>query len=186
MKRFFWSVCALAAVLSVASVTGLVAQGVTTAAVFGRLTDAAGSPIAEATVQLTNGSTGQRYASRSSADGRYNFENVQVGGPYTIDVRALGFEPIQKTGVMLQLGQRFVADYQMKRAAVQLAAVAVEGQASPLLSSSRTGAQTFVGESLLARLPTLGRNFYDFVSSVPQVVSASVPVPAIGRVRPIA
>src|ERR1041384_988822 len=135
------------------------AQGVTTAAVVGRLTDEAGAAVAEATVQLTNGSTGQRYSSRSGADGRYFFENVQVGGPYTIDIRALGFEPLQKTGVMLQLGQRYVGDYQMKRAAVTLAAVSVEGQASPLLSSSRTGAQTFVGESLLARLPTLGRNF---------------------------
>ncbi len=150
------------------------AQGVTTAAVVGQLTDEAGGAVAEATVQLTNTSTGQRYGSRSGADGRYFFENVQVGGPYTIDIRALGFEPLQKTGVMLQLGQRLVGDYQMKRAAVQLAAVSVEA-ANPLLSSSRTGAQTFVGESLLAHLPTLGRNFYDFVSSVPQVVSASVP-----------
>ena len=175
MKRFFWSVCALAAIVSVAPVTGLAAQGVTTAAVVGRLTDDAGAAVPEATVQLTNTSTGQRYASRSGQDGRYFFENVQVGGPYTLDIRALGFEPIQKTGIVLQLGQRYVSDQQMKRAAVQLAAVSVEGQASPLLSSSRTGAQTFVGESLLARLPTLGRNFYDFVSSVPQVVSAAVP-----------
>ncbi len=150
------------------------AQGVTTAAVVGRLTDDAGGAVAEATVQLTNTSTGQRYGSRSGADGRYFFENVQVGGPYTIDIRALGFEPLQKTGVMLQLGQRLVGDYQMKRAAVQLAAVSVEA-ANPLLSSSRTGAQTFVGESLLAHLPTLGRNFYDFIATVPQVVSASVP-----------
>ena len=175
MKRFFGSVCALAAVVSVAPVTGLAAQGVTTAAVVGRLTDDAGGAVPEATVQLTNTSTGQRYASRSGQDGRYFFENVQVGGPYTLEIRALGFEPIQKTGIMLQLGQRYVSDQQMKRAAVQLAAVSVEGQANPLLSSSRTGAQTFVGESLLAHLPTLGRNFYDFVSSVPQVVSASVP-----------
>jgi len=175
MKRFFWSVCALAAVLSVAPVTGLVAQGVTTAAVTGRLTDDAGGAVPEATVQLTNTSTGQRYGSRSGADGRYFFENVQVGGPYTIDIRALGFEPLQKTGVILQLGQRYVGDYQMKRTAVQLTAVSVEAQANPLLSASRTGAQTFVGESLLAHLPTLGRNFYDFVSSVPQVVSAAVP-----------
>ena len=49
MKRFFWSVCALAAVLSVAPVTGLVAQGVTTAAVTGRLTDDAGGAVPEAT-----------------------------------------------------------------------------------------------------------------------------------------
>src|SRR5258708_6060357 len=150
MKRLFWSVCALAAVLSVAPVTGLVAQGVTTAAVTGRLTDDAGGAVPEATVQLTNTSTGQRYGSRSGADGRYFFENVQVGGPYTIDIRALGFEPLQKTGVILQLGQRYVGDYQMKRTAVQLTAVSVEAQANPLLSASRTGAQTFVGESLLA------------------------------------
>ncbi|HEY6853040.1 MAG TPA: carboxypeptidase regulatory-like domain-containing protein, partial [Gemmatimonadales bacterium] len=180
MKRFFGSVCALAAIVSVAPVTGLAAQGVTTAAVVGRLTDDAGGAVPEATVQLTNTSTGQRYASRSGQDGRYFFENVQVGGPYTLDIRALGFEPLQKTGIMLQLGQRFVSDYQMKRAAVQLAAVSVQGEASPIMSPARTGAQTFVGESLLANLPTLGRNFYDFVATVPQVVSAGVPGITIG------
>src|SRR2546425_2634482 len=87
MKRVIWSAGILAAVAALA-VRPLTGQGVTSAAIAGRLTDDAGAAVTSALVTLTNASTGQRYSTRSSEDGRYFFENVQVGGPYTLDVRA--------------------------------------------------------------------------------------------------
>jgi len=138
--------------------------------VAGRITDDAGAPVPAAQISLTNGSTGQRYAARSRDDGRYSFENVDVGGPYTLAVRALGFEPKTSTPFNLQLGQRFVLDLSLKRSAVQLEAVTVETQSNPLLSQARTGAQTFISDSALRRLPTLNRAFNDFVNTSPQIV----------------
>src|SRR5438445_1659673 len=93
MKRFVWFACVCSAMTLLPSGGVASAQGVTSAAVAGRLTDEAGAAVASALVSLVNGSTGQRYARRSGDDGRYNFENVGVGGPYTLEVRALGFEP---------------------------------------------------------------------------------------------
>ena len=169
------------AVLAAAPAWGrLVAQGVTTAAVAGRFTDEAGSPVPQASVSLINTSNGQSYATTSAEDGRFSFENVQVGGPYTIDVRAIGFEPLHFEGLLLRLGQRFVFDRPLRRSAVQLSGVSVEARTNPLLSVARTGAQTFVGESLITRLPTLGRNFTDFISAVPQVVTSEVPGASVG------
>src|SRR3989442_15349643 len=102
MKRVIWSAGILAAVAALA-VRPLTGQGVTSAAIAGRLTDDAGAAVTSALVTLTNASTGQRYSTRSSEDGRYFFENVQVGGPYTLDVRALGFESGQVAAIYLRL-----------------------------------------------------------------------------------
>src|SRR5438046_1356525 len=110
------------------------AQGVTSAAVSGRLTDESHAPVEQAVVNLINTSNGQRYSTRSSSDGRFYFENAQVGGPYTLEVRALGFAPEQATGVTLALGQRFVRDFSLKRTAVEVAGLTVSGNANPLLS----------------------------------------------------
>ena len=170
MKRFVWSIGVLAGVLVFAPARAVTAQGVTSAAVAGHITDDAGASVPAALISLTNGSTGQRYAARSRDDGRYSFENVDVGGPYTLAVRALGFEPKTSTPFNLQLGQRFVLDVSLKRSAVQLEAVTVETQSNPLLSQARTGAQTFISDSALRRLPTLNRAFNDFVNTSPQIV----------------
>ena len=180
MNRWYRSAAVFAVLAGAPAFGRLAAQGVTTAAVAGRFIDEGGSPVPQASVSLINTSTGQSYATRSADDGRFAFENVQVGGPYTIDVRAIGFEPLHFEGLLLRLGQRFVFDRPLRRSAVQLSGVSVEARANPLLSVARTGAQTFVGESLITRLPTLGRNFTDFINAVPQVVTAEVPGASVG------
>src|SRR5712691_462098 len=167
----------LAALLPAASAA---AQGVTSAAVSGRVSDESKAAVDQAVVNLINTSNGQRYSTRSGADGRYYFENVQVGGPYTLEVRALGFGPEQATGVTLALGQRFVRDFALKRTAVEVAGITVSAIENPLLSPSRTGAASIVGAEVINRLPTLGRNFTDFVTTVPQVVSSGVPGTSLG------
>src|SRR5438093_6826251 len=143
MKHFV-RFCGVVATLALFVPTGAVtAQGVTSAAVAGRVTDEAGSSVPSATLTLVNGSTGQRYAARSREDGRYSFENVDVGGPYTLAARALGFEPKTGTPFNLQLGQRLALDLSLKRAAVELAGVIAETYSNPLLSTARTGAGSF-------------------------------------------
>src|SRR3989441_1007125 len=173
MKRFVWSCGVLATMALFLPARAATAQGVASAAVGGRVTDDAGAAVPQAQVLLINTATGQRYTTRSAADGGYFIENVQPGGPYTAEARALGFEVVRVPGVRLSLGQRQSLGLQMKRAAVELAGVTVEAQSKPLTSVSRTGASQFVSESLVARLPTLTRNFTDFVETTPQVSRSS-------------
>ncbi len=180
MKRYALWVAVFAFLAAHLPVAPAAAQGVTSAAVSGRLTDESHAPVEQAVVNLINTSNGQRYSTRSTADGRFYFENAQVGGPYTLEVRALGFAPEQATGVTLTLGQRFVRDFSLKRTAVEVAGITVSGNENPLLSPSRTGASATVGGDVINRLPTLGRSFTDFVSTVPQVVSAGVPGSSLG------
>lgn len=169
-----------AALLLGAAVPVLAAQGVTSAALTGRVMDDQGNAVATATVELLNTVTGQRYSTRVNPEGRYFFENLQVGGPYTLDVKALGHEPARQTDVYLKLGQRLERNFTLRQTAVEVNAVVVTAEMNPLINQARTGAQGFVAEEDLARLPTLGRNFTDFIVTVPQVVTTGVPGATIG------
>src|SRR6266699_2244891 len=172
MKRLLWISC-VSGVLALLAASVASAQGVTSAAVAGRITDEASAPVGTALVTLVNGSTGQRYSRRAADDGRYGFENVAVGGPYTLEVRALGFEAAKSAPFQLALGQRSEVNLSLKRAAVEVAAVTVTAPADPLLSRGRTGAQTLISDSALRRLPTLNRSFDNFLNATPQVVGRS-------------
>src|SRR5256885_15381698 len=168
MKRFVWSCGVLATMALFLPARAATAQGVASGAVGGRVTGGAGAAVPQAQVWPINPATEQRYTTRSAAAGGCSIESVQPGGPYTAEARALGFEVVRVPGVRLSLGQRLSLGLQMKRAAVELAGVTVEAQSNPLTSVSRTGASQFVSESLVARLPTLTRNFTDFVETTPQ------------------
>src|ERR1041385_1134093 len=116
MKRVVWSGGVLATIaLLLVPPRAALWRGAGWAAVAGRVPDESGAPVPAAQLTLINGSTGQRYAARSRDDGRYSFENVDVGGPYTLAVRALGFEPKTSTPFNLQLGQRLTQDLSIKR-----------------------------------------------------------------------
>src|SRR2546425_9002073 len=85
MKRFVWSCGVLATMALFLPARAATAQGVASAAVGGRVTDDAGAAVPQAQVLLINTATGQRYTTRSAADGGYFIENVQPGGPYTAE-----------------------------------------------------------------------------------------------------
>src|SRR2546428_13022282 len=102
MKTLVRSLCILGALAAPIPSRSL-AQGVTSAAVVGMVIDDAGSAVPSATLTLSNPSTGARYSARSADDGRFFFENVEVGGPYALDVRWLGFEAGPLTHIWLRL-----------------------------------------------------------------------------------
>ena len=174
MNRYIWSVGLLLAVAPFGNVGTAAAQGVTTAAVTGRISDESGAPVALAEVLLINASTGERHSVRARDDGTYSFEHTSVGGPYSLTARALGFEPKTSTAFSVALGQRFVLDLALKRAAVQVSGITVSAESDPLTSPSRTGASTFLSDRAIHRLPTLNRSFTDFMSTAPQIVGRSV------------
>src|SRR5574341_1482349 len=91
-------------------VSALRAQGITSAAIQGRVFDREGQPIAGAIVAIANTTNGQRWRLSTSAAGGYALETMPVGGPYVIEVRALGFEPAHLSVPAFALGQRYVAD----------------------------------------------------------------------------
>jgi hypothetical protein len=160
----------VASLITVLSTPGAAAQGVTTAAVRGRVTDQSGAPIEGASVVLTNTSTGQRFRTTSRVQGFYGIENAAVGGPYTLEARLIGHRPATRTGITLSLGQVFEADLRLERAAVELEGVTVVAEEGDrVMSPEVQGTRLTVSDSILRRLPTLDREFQDFVRLMPQV-----------------
>lgn len=160
-------------VLLLGGAGGLAAQGVTSAAVQGRITSETRGTVENAIVALTNTSNGTRQQTTTNSAGRYNFENTTPGGPYTIQVRGIGFEPASKTGIMLTLGQRYTQDFELKAQVVTLEELTVVAATNPLINSGRTGAAQIVTDTAIQRLPLLGRNFTDLLRTSPHVLSGS-------------
>lgn len=145
------------------------AQGITTAAVTGTVTDAAaGTPIENIIVQVTNQATGVVYGSVTEEDGRYFVPGLQVGGPYLIEASGLGYAPASNTVPRLTLGQRLVQDFGLSQQAIEVEGiVAVAPSVTEIINPTRTGQEQLVSEHAIENLPTLTRNFTDFVDLSP-------------------
>lgn len=170
----------LALALSLLASAPAIAQGVTSAAVSGTISREGGGPIEGAVVQITNTATGARMQMATGASGRYLFENVQVGGPYTLQARAIGFEATTKTGIMLTLGQRLIENFTLRASVVTLQELAVEGAVNPLINANRTGPAQMISDTAISRLPLLGRNFTSLLNVSPQVSPTSTGGLSIG------
>ena len=168
-------VLALVALAGLALSGSLLAQGVTTGAVRGKVTDEAGNPVVGVVLTLVNNQTGLRNQITSREDGLFDIENVTPGGPFTLTARAIGYRPVAQSGIRVALGQVVEVDLKMGQAAVELSAVSVSAEAeNPLLSTARTGSSAYVTDSFIANLPSLERNFTDFINTSPQVNGTSV------------
>ncbi len=155
-----------------AGAAALGAQGVTTGAISGTVTNDQGQGVDGVQVQVVNNTNGSRASTVSRTDGHFYVSSLEIGGPYTVSIRHIGFAPKESGGIMLALGQNYRVDFRLSSQAVQLAAVTVSANAeasSALISASHKGVATTVTDSEIARLPTLNRNFTDFVTLTPQI-----------------
>ena len=81
------------------------AQGVTTAAIDGFVTQETGEPIAEANIVAVHLPSGTQYRAVARSGGAYTIANMRVGGPYRVTASYIGFEPKTQDSVFLNLGQ---------------------------------------------------------------------------------
>jgi hypothetical protein len=168
MKPTFakWFAVALLAMLFAGTST-LLAQGVTTAAITGKVTSSTGEVLPGANVIAVHNPSGSTYGTSSRVDGRFDLPGLRVGGPYTITVSFVGYAQQKKENITLQLSQTMTLNFLMSEAAVQLGAVEVIGERNAILSAARTGSATNVVRTTMDRLPTITRNFQDYYKTSP-------------------
>src|SRR3954447_26089540 len=97
----------------------------TTSEINGIITNTAQHGLAGATIVALHVPTGSKYSTTSRKDGHYNLANLRVGGPYTITVSYVGYEPQTQENITLLLGQAFVGDFKMSPSAQSLGDVVV-------------------------------------------------------------
>ena len=106
------------------------AQGETTSAIVGQVTDATNAAVAGASVTITSRETGLKRSVITDEAGRFNFPQLKPGA-YSVRVEAEGFEVRQADNVVSGLGEKQSVDFELKVAQSKLT-VEVSGQA-PLI-----------------------------------------------------
>ena len=157
-------------VLCAAGTLGLpsdaVAQGVSTGAIRGTVHAEQGAGAEGALVRVRNTVTGFSVDARV-VRGRFTVHGLDVGGPYVVEVRQIGFEAQRSAPLVVTLGEPLELRFALRRTPIQLEGVQVTDAGAGL--SAGGGTATVVPDSLLHRLPTANRNFVDFVQLAPQV-----------------
>ena len=148
-------------------------QGATTAAMSGVISDKSGMGLPGATVIAIHTPTNTQYVAPTNSDGRFNIQNMRVGGPYTVRVTFVGYKDLVREGMNLTLGQNLRFDQKMSDATTELSEVTVSGRRDPVINAGRTGASTTVQREQIERLPSLSRSFADFTRLTPQASSAN-------------
>jgi len=157
----------LGAAASLLAVVPLCGHGQTvTGNIRGRVAEPSGTAVASATLTATNVETGVTRTTLTDADGRYRLLGLSPG-KYRVRAQAIGHRPLEKTGYRVQLGDELVVDFELAAAAVEVAAIPVVADATPLVDPSKSGVSRTVSEAEVQNLPANGRNFTDFIALAP-------------------
>lgn len=159
---------AVVAAVAALAPSALDAQGVTTGAITGVVTDESGVGVENAQIQVVNRATGYTTGSLTRTGGRYFVQGLELGNQYAVTVRLLGYAPQVVENVRVVLGTATAVDVRLVRQATELAGVTVTATPAEF-SPTRHGISTVVSDSALRKLPSLERNFTDFVALTPQV-----------------
>ncbi|MGY3053388.1 outer membrane receptor protein involved in Fe transport [Pedobacter sp. UYEF25] len=140
---------------------------VTTSSMTGTIKDAKGT-LPGATVKATHTPTGTVYTVSTNNDGRFTIGGMRVGGPYTIEINFIGYQPQKLTDVYLKLGEPYQVNVVLNDNSSTLAEVKVIGQSNSILNSKKTGTSTVIGQAQIERLPTISRSVNDITRLTPQ------------------
>src|SRR5438034_10025733 len=167
----------LAATWLVAGAAGRPAQN--TVNLQGRVTGAAGAPLAAAQITVSNRETGQQRSAVTSAQGTYTIVGLPPGA-YHLRVALLGYGA-QERDIELLVGQHATLDFQLQQAAVALEAVEVAHQREPSFEVQRNDVSALVVTNEILNLPLNSRNTMNLAAIVPGIKTFS---PTAGRSLP--
>jgi hypothetical protein len=131
----------------------ILAQGETTSAIVGQVTDATNAAIPGATVTITNRETGLQRSAKTDDEGRFNFPQLKPGA-YSVKVRAEGFDPQQNDNVLSGLGQKQTVNFALK-VTESKQTVKVSGEPS-LINPENANTSTNLNAPALENLPNPG------------------------------
>jgi hypothetical protein len=170
MRRVLAAVIPLLA-MSWSAASAAPRQGVTTAAITGVVRDERGNPVASAQVDVVNRSNGFVVRATTRDDGRYVASGLDVGGPYAIAVRRIGYARTARDSLYVTIGQTLRVDLGLVSQAVALQAITSSARADGAYGSTHPvlGVGTLISDSLTHRLPISDRDIYGLVRLTPQM-----------------
>ncbi len=146
-----WNVLLLSMLL--AATSPVFAQGETTSAIVGQVTDATHAALPGATVTITNQATGAKRSVTTNEAGRFDFPQLKPGN-YSVKVEAEGFDPQQNSAVIAGLGQAQTVDFVLRVAQFKQT-LEVSG-ANSLIDAQNANTTTNLSAPALENLPNPG------------------------------
>ena len=160
--RLRTAVAALLAVAGVLSAAPAAAQ-TTTGVIRGRvLASDAPAGVNNAQVSVRNIATGLVRGALTDAQGAY-IVRLLPPGTYNVMARRLGYAPGEVQNVRVTVGGTTTVDITLRAAAAQLQAVQITGRPQTV-DTRDAGVKQSVSTEEIANLPTLGRDFTDFIN----------------------
>ncbi|MBL8538146.1 MAG: TonB-dependent receptor [Hyphomonadaceae bacterium] len=157
---------AAAVAISMATVPSAYAQE-TTSAVRGSVSAETGESIPDAQVIVRHGPTGSVSSEASDAGGVFDLRGLRVGGPYTIEVTADGYEGQRLENVFLEVGQPFRYDFALQASDAEIVVTATGGR------SAATGSNTLLTRDDIAGAVSITRDIRDLARRDPLVTQNS-------------
>jgi hypothetical protein len=130
-----------------------IAQGETTSAIVGTLTDSSGAAVPGATVTLTSSENGLRRSVKTDDGGRFSFPQLKPG-MYSVKVEAGGFEAQQNNNVPAGLGQKQTVGFKLNIASAS-ESIVVQEQAA-LINPENPNTSTTLTARSIENLPNPG------------------------------
>lgn len=140
---------------------------ITTATMTGVIRESKGA-LPGASVKATHIPTGTVYTVTTAANGRYTISNMRTGGPYTVEVKFIGYQSYKVEGITLKLGDSYVLNAELNDGSNQLNEIVVQGKSDKTFNSKRISASTNISKEQLERLPSINRSLSDFTRLTPQ------------------
>src|ERR1700680_2017803 len=131
----------------------VLAQGETTSAIAGSVTDPTGAAIPGATVTLTSVENGLKRSVKTDDSGRFSFPQLKPG-TYSVKVEADRFEAQQNNTVSAGLGQKQTVDFKLNIASAS-ESILVQEQA-PLINPENSNTSTTLNSRAIENLPNPG------------------------------
>ncbi|GAB3197984.1 TonB-dependent receptor [Pontibacter aydingkolensis] len=147
----------------------------------GVVVDQSGVPLPGATVIAVHTPTNTQYVAGTNAEGRYNIQNMRVGGPYTVRTSYVGYQEQRFENINLALGQNFRLDLTLSESTTTLGEVEVTATQDKVINSDRTGAATNVSSEQIQSLPTISRSLNDFTRITPQASTSGAGISFAGQ-----
>ena len=135
MKHSYISKFIFAFILLLATSSGsLFAQGVTTSAMNGTVTDENGDAMPNANVIAVHEPSGTQYGVSTMVNGRFNLLKLRPGGPYTITVSFVGYTTETEENINLKLSQNLELQFVLTPEDIEITGVTVVAEKSSILS----------------------------------------------------
>lgn len=147
----------------------VMAQGVTTSSMSGKIVDTKGEALPGAAIVAVHTPTGTTYGNDSDFDGFFRIANMRVGGPYKITVSYIGYKKYVQENIFLTLGQTKNLNVILEETANQLDEIVITSVSDGVIDPNKTGSETTINLKKINSTPAASRSIADFVRLTPQV-----------------